>query len=108
MLDIDEKLEAKLRSAGDFDLALRRVAEGRAQVWRDAPCTLAIAEPVLDYHVWLGAGTIEGLRNLETRASLWAKQAGYGRMIMHGRVEGWSRALADRGFSLEKVLAKEL
>ena len=104
---MSEELEAKLREAGDYETAKLRVAERKAFVWRNDEAA-AIVEPILDFHVWLGAGSIEGLRELETRASLWAKQAGYGRMIMHGRVDGWSRVLADRGFSLEKVLAKEL
>lgn len=107
-------LEKAAKRYGDThrkEHVLRRLLDGRAQLWteRDAALVTSVERydsGMVEVRGWLGGGSIGGLRKIEIRVEVWAKSIGAHRLTILGR-RGWLRALTGWR-ELAVLIAKDL
>lgn len=88
------------------------ILKGTMQLW-PGPEACAVTEIVVYpnrkvLHVFLAAGNMEGIVDMQKSAEEWGKMQGCTAMTIAGR-KGWARVLKDHGYEEKYVtLAKEL
>jgi|TARA_Y100000361_G_C11160578_1_gene347057 hypothetical protein len=95
-----------------FDDIVEGVLKGEYQFW-EAPLGCAITEIVVFprkkvLHIFLYAGELQQVLDMEESAKIWAKEFGCSAFSLSGR-RGWKRVLEKRGFrELYTTLAKDI
>lgn len=101
-----ELLERALAPGVTLDDVKAKLAENRAWFW-PGERSAAVSEILdgRDFHIWLAAGDLRELLEIEQSAEIHARAIGCERMTLIGR-RGWDRVLAKRGYA--PMLVKEL
>jgi len=106
-----EKAVAQFGGTHRKEHVLERVIHNRAQLWTelDAAAVTSVEcydTGLVEVRIWLGGGSIEGLRVIEKRVEAWARLIGAQRLTILGR-RGWLRAL-DGWNEMAVMMTKEI
>jgi len=112
-----DQIEAWIEDALDhgnnshsFEDIIQGVAQGRYQFWQNDTC--CVVTEVIDYpkrrvlHLFLAAGSMDGIRELEPEAVEWAKSIGCTALTLAGRI-GWTKRLKSDGWDYSLAMMEK-